>query len=50
MDKTIRTIRKAIGEAGKGVAPAIVLIVDTNILADIGWTRDQNTVHLKDMK
>ena len=46
MDKTIRTIRKAIGEAGKGVAPAIVLIVDTNILADIGWTRDQNTIHL----
>ena len=50
MDKTIRTIRKAIGEAGEEVAPAIVLIVDTNILADIGWTRDQNTVHLKDMK
>jgi hypothetical protein len=34
MDKTIRTIRKAIEEAGKGAAPAIVLIVDTNILAD----------------
>jgi hypothetical protein len=46
MDKTVRTIRKAIEEAGKGVLPTIVLIVDTNILADIGWTRDQNTVHL----
>lgn len=46
MDKTVRTIRKAIGEAGKGGIPTIVLIVDTNILADIGWSRDQNTVLL----
>ncbi|RLG22327.1 hypothetical protein DRN77_06250 [Methanosarcinales archaeon] len=46
MDKTIRTIRKAITEAKNGVIPAIVLVVDTNILADIGWGRDQNTIHL----
>ncbi len=46
MDKTIRTIRKAITEAKNGVIPAIVLVVDTNILADIGWSRDQNTVRL----
>ena len=43
MDKTVRTIRKAIEEAGKGLIPSIVLIVDTNILVDVGWSRDQNT-------
>ena len=46
MDKTIRTIRKTITEAKNGIVPAIVLIVDTNILADIGWSRDQNAIHL----
>ena len=46
MDKTIRTIRKTITEDKNGVVPAIVLVVDTNILADIGWGRDQNTIHL----
>ena len=46
MDKTIRTIRKTITEAKNGIVPAIILVVDTNILADIGWGRDQNTIHL----
>lgn len=46
MDKTIRTIRETITEVKNGVIPAIVLVVDTNILADIGWSRDQNSTRL----
>ena len=46
MDKTIRTIRETITEVKNGVIPTIVLVVDTNILADIGWSRDQNTIRL----
>jgi len=46
MDKTIRTIRETITEVKNGIIPTIVLVVDTNILADIGWSRDQNTVRL----
>ena len=46
MDKTIRTIRETITEVENGVIPAIVLVVDTNILADIGWSRDQNSTRL----
>lgn len=40
MDQTIRTIRQETRKTGEGILPDIVLVVDTNILADLGWKRD----------
>jgi hypothetical protein len=46
MDKTIRTIRNEIGKDREGVIPTLTLIVDTNILADYAWARDNNVIYL----
>ncbi|RLG23370.1 hypothetical protein DRN76_05455 [Methanosarcinales archaeon] len=48
MDKTIRTIREEIRANRAGNIPSITLLVDTNILADYGWKRDDNTLYLFD--
>lgn len=46
MDKTLRTIREEIRKNRKGNIPLITLVVDTTILADYGWKRDDNVRHL----
>ena len=46
MDKTIRTIREEIRANREGNVPLITLLIDTNILADYGWKRDDNVTHL----
>ena len=46
MDKTLRTIREEIGKNREGTIPLITLVVDTNILADYGWKRDDNVRYL----
>ena len=48
MDKTLRTIREEIRENKAGNIPSITLLVDTNILADYGWKRDDNVLYLFD--
>ena len=48
MDKTLRTIREEIKENRAGNIPSITLLVDTNILADYGWKRDDNVLYLFD--
>ncbi len=48
MDKTLRTIREEIKETRAGNIPSITLLVDTNILADYGWKRDDNVLYLFD--
>ena len=42
MDNTLRTIREEIRKNREGNIPLITLVVDTNILADYGWKRDDN--------
>ena len=49
MDQTIRTIRQETRKAGEGILPDIVLVVDTNILADLGWKRDAYVKNLVSM-
>jgi hypothetical protein len=46
MDKTLRTIREEIRKNREGNIPLITLVVDTNILADYGWKRDDNVRYL----
>ena len=46
MDKTLRTIREEIRKNREGNIPLITLVVDTNILADYGWKRDDNARYL----
>jgi len=46
MDKTIRTIRDEIGKDREGVIPSLILVIDTNILADYAWARDSNVIFL----
>lgn len=48
MDKTLRTIGEEIKENRAGNIPSITLLVDTNILADYGWKRDDNMLYLFD--
>lgn len=45
MDKTLRTIREEIGANREGNVPLITLLVDTNILADYGWKRDDSVFY-----
>jgi len=49
VDQTIRTIRQETRKAGEGILPNIVLVVDTNILADLGWKRDAYVKNLVSM-
>ena len=46
MDKTLRTIREEIRKNREGNIPLITLVIDTNILADYGWKRDDNVRYL----
>ena len=46
MDKTLRTIREEIRKNREGIIPALTLVIDTNILADHAWARDDSVTHL----
>ena len=46
MDKTIRTIRSEIEANKEGIIPDVTLVIDTNILADHAWSRDNNVTYL----
>jgi len=46
MDKTLRAIREEIRKNREGNIPRITLVIDTNILADYGWKRDDNVRYL----
>ena len=41
MDQTIRTIRQETRKNRRGVLPSVILVVDTNIVVDLGWGRDE---------
>ncbi|RZN34209.1 MAG: hypothetical protein EF813_10235 [Methanosarcinales archaeon] len=48
MDKTLRTIREEISENRAGNIPPVILLLDTNILADYGWNRNDDVLRLFD--
>ena len=46
VDSAVRTVRQKIGEIREGVLPSVILVIDTNILADYGWKRDKTILYL----
>jgi len=46
MDSTLGTIREEIRKNREGNIPTLILVIDTNILADHAWARDNNITYL----
>ena len=50
MDSTLGTIREEIRKNREGNIPTLILVIDTNILADHAWARDNSGACLKRIK